>query len=253
MSSESTSNNQAVKEQFPAAEELREGVEHGRISYSRLALLGVIIYLLEFAFIIPFYKEPPGAGSTNSQLADFYAANHTSILIYVAGVSVAILGRILFAVALRDVLRQVPGVRALMDFAFGLVVVGVTVESIGLGLEGVAASMGTYGSEPPVAVAAALQSVSPNVGIPLTITFGFFAAVSSLAMLRSRLFARWIGWVGLVGGIAYALSVTLHLAPDNDVLSMGQFIGWVLIVVWMLATAIVLFGRARSRRTASLA
>lgn len=253
MSSESTSNNQAVKEQPLAAEELREGVDRGRISYSRLALLGVIIYLLEFAFIIPFYKEPPGAGSTNSQLADFYAANHTSILIYVVGVSAAILGRILFAAVLRDVLRHVARTRVLMDLAFGLVVVGVTVESISLGLEGVAASMGTYGSEPPVAVAAALQSVSPNVGIPLTITFGFFAAVASLAMISSRLFPHWIGWGGLVGGIVYALSVALHLAPDNGVLSMGQFVGWLLIVVWMLATGIVLFRRARSQRSVSSA
>lgn len=131
-----------------------------RISYNRLALLGVVIYLLEFAFIIPFYKEPPGAGSTNSELLTFYAANRTDILIYVAGVSAAILGRIIFAAGLRDVLRQIPGARALMDLAFGLVVVAVTVESIGLALEGVAASLGTYGSEPPVAVAAALQNAS---------------------------------------------------------------------------------------------
>lgn len=250
MSSESTPNHQALKEQTLAAEELREGVDRRRISYSRLALLGVIIYLLEFAFIIPFAKTP-GAGNTNSQLADFYAANHTSILIYVAGVSAAILGRILFAAVLRDVLHHIARTRVLMDLAFGLVVVGVTVESISLGLEGVAASMGTYGSEPPVAVAAALQSGSTNVGIPLTITFGLFAAVASLAMISSHLFPRWIGWSGLVGGIAYALSVALHLAPDNGVLSMGQFIGWVLIVVWMLATGIVLFRRARSQRSMS--
>lgn len=253
MSSESSPNEQAVQERPPDVGEFGEGVTGGRILYNQLALLGAIFYLLEFAFIVPFAKTPPGAGSTNSELADFYVANHTSILIYVAGVSAAILGRILFAAALRDALRQIPGTRTLMDFVFGLVVVGVTVESIGLGMEAVAASIGTYGSEPPVAVAAALQNASSNLSIPLTIAFGLFAAVASLAMLRPRLFPRWIGWTGLVGGIAYVLSVALHFAPDNSILSLGQFIGWLLIIVWMLATGIVMFRRTRSRRSESSA
>lgn len=253
MSSESSPNEQAVQERSPATEELREGVEHGRVPYNRLALLGVIIYLLEFAFIIPFAKTPPGAGSTTGELADFYAANHTSILIYAAGVSAAILGRILFVAALRDVLRQIPGTRILMDFAFGLVIVDVTVESVALGMEAVVASMATFGSEPPVAVAGALQSASLDLGIPQTVTFGLFAVVASLAVLGSRFFPRWIGWTGLVGGIGYALSVALHFAPDNSILSMVQFIGWLLIIVWMLATGIVMFRRTRSRRSESSA
>lgn len=247
MSSESSSNEQAVQERPPTAEELQGGVESERISYNRLALLGVIIYLLEFAFIIPFFKEPPGAGSTNSELANFYATNQTSILIYVVGVSAAILGRILFAAGLRDVLRPIPGARALMDLAFGLAVVAVTVEGISLGLEGVAASMGTYGPEPPVAVAAALQNASLNLGIPLSITHGLFAAAASLAMLRSRLFPRWIAWTGLVGGLAYTTTFSQAFGPNFIGDTIGSGIGWLLIVVWMLATGIVLLQRARSR------
>jgi hypothetical protein len=213
-----------------------------------LALLGVIIYLMEFAFIIPFYKEPPRTDSTNSELLAFYAANRTDILIYVAGVSAAILGRIVFAAGLRDVLRKVRGARALMDVAFGMVVVAVTVESIGLALEGVAASMGTYGSEPPVAVAAALHNASLSLDVPMSITHGLFAAVASLAMLRARVLPRWIGWTGLVGGIAYTMSFSLAFGPNIVGDIVGSGIGWLLIVVWMLATGIVLFRRTRSGR-----
>lgn len=94
-----------VRERYADTDRGTRGPEPG-ILYNRLALLGVVIYLLEFAFIIPFYKEPPPAGSANSEIAAFYAANRTDILACTAGVSVAILGVLLFAAALRDVLRQ---------------------------------------------------------------------------------------------------------------------------------------------------
>ncbi len=67
--------------------------------------MGVILYWMEFLFIIPFYKEPPGEGASNSEIAAFYTANRTDIL-----------GVLLFAAALRSVLAR-PGTGGLRAFS----------------------------------------------------------------------------------------------------------------------------------------
>jgi hypothetical protein len=68
--------------------------------------------------------------------------------------------------------------------------------------------------------------------------------------MRSRALPAWIGWVGLIGGVAHLLSVNAGNYPAGlmDAREMLEFFGWLLMVVWMLATSIVLFRRAGSVR-----
>lgn len=241
----------SIREKQAADQSLSNEPERGAteprssISYSRLALVGVILYLMEFLFIIPFYKEPPGEGAPAGELAVFYAANRTDILIYVAGVSAAILGVVLFAAALRSVLRQAgggPAAGILADFALACAAVAIALETAGLMMEGMAANMATYGENPPIAVAAALHGAGVEV---FTMPRAAFVFTASLAMLLTRVLPRWIGPAGLVAAVAYgAGSVFLVYDPDSA-LGLVQFVGWLLMVVWMLATGIVLFRRAR--------
>lgn len=241
-----TREEQSRKEQFLPDEAKQDGTEQGdRISYNRLALVGVVLYLMEFLFIIPFYKEPPREGASTGEIAAFYAANRTDILAYVAGVSAAILGVVLFAAALRSVLRQAgggPAADILADFALACAAVAIALETAGMVIEGMAANIATYGENPPVAVAAALQGAGEDIFTVPRVAFVFAA---SLAMLLTRILPRWIGPTGLVAAVAYGLGSLLLVYYPDSALGLVQFGGWLLIIVWMLATGIVLFRRAR--------
>lgn len=222
---------------------------------TRLALLGAIWYLLEFAVIIPFYSSPPAAGSSAADLAAYYVAHRAHLTMYMIGVSAAILGRLAFISALRGALRLTKDTGALLDLAFAASVVGVTVETIAMSIIGVALSLATFGLEPPVVVAAALHHASTFVTSLVDVPHGLFAATASLAMLRVRVLSRWIGWTGLVGGIVMALTVNPGFYPDHLQLirdNVQFLLGWLFIVVWMLATGVVLFKRARQLKTSTL-
>ncbi len=219
------------------------------ISYNRLALVGVVWYLLEFAFIIPFFREPPGAGAAPEELVAFYSDNRTAITIMAVGVSAAIIGRIAFAVGVRSVLRQARGdsstVAVLMDLAVGIAVVGVAVEAVTMQGQVVGAVMA--GSDAAVPAADALFRANAESVDGSLVPFALFAGVTSVAMLMARVLPRWVGWTGLAGAVLYGASAGYVLGA-SEVLDLVQFAGWLLVIVWMLATGIVLFRRARSVR-----
>jgi hypothetical protein len=249
MSAEQDRGEWSTEERFSSGGVEQNSAGQGRtIHYNRLALVGVVVYLMEFIFIIPFFREPPEAGMPASEIAAFYAANRTDILTYVAGVSAAILGVLLFATALRSVLRQVGGgstAPILADFALACAVVAIAVETVGMVLEGIAANMATYGEDGLATVAAALHGAGFDVA---TMPWAVFVLAASLAMVLTAVLPRWIGWVGLVSAVGYG-SGTVFLAYDPDsALGLVQVAGWLLMIVWMLATGIVLFRRAPSWR-----
>ena len=67
---------------------------------SRLAPVGVLVYLAEWRFIIGFYADPPAATAAAAELAAFSDARLAETQVYAGGVAAAVLGLLVFGAGL---------------------------------------------------------------------------------------------------------------------------------------------------------
>jgi hypothetical protein len=83
---------------------------------------------------------------------------------------------------------------------------------------------------------------STTVGPFLVGAMGFAASLTAagLVILRSRVFARWIAIVALLGGLAFFITFfTLLAGPSKDsIFGYGFFPGFLALVIWSIATSI---------------
>lgn len=211
------------------------------LSGNRVALGGAILYLLEWAFIIPSGVQLPRMGSGPAEIAAAYTAQGPGIAFLIAGQSVALLGRIAFAAGLRNALRQTSETRALGDFAFGAMTASVILELVGEALRGATGRMTAQSADP--VLLAALHESFRGMSYMVYSAMGVAIAAASLAMLLSREFPRWLAPLGLATGVIW-VGAGFYAALTNG--SVGgvtgfAFLGW---VIWLLATGIILFRRA---------
>jgi hypothetical protein len=61
-----------------------------------------------------------------------------------------------------------------------------------------------------------------------------FVGATSVAVLRNRVFADWVGWFGALLTLAW-LVAGLGLSTDNDALNVFGFIVLLLWMVWVLS------------------
>jgi hypothetical protein len=208
---------------------------------SRLALFGAILYLLEWAFIIPSGVRVPRSGSTAAEIAAAYVtvpASGYSLLF--AGLSVVLLGRIAFIAGLRTALRQSNSTRALSDFAFGAMTISVVLEIVSEVLRWTASRMASRGADPLTLVALhqSFQGLTFTVGTAL----GASILAASLAMLLSHEFSRWLAVFGLVAGALWIGFAFYGALTDSFPGVAG--IAWLAWVAWLLTTGVILFRRA---------
>jgi hypothetical protein len=230
----------APRNERDLAKRIQRSSAHARrpISYSRIALLGAIGYLLEWPLIIAFYNEPP---TEQSELAAFYAANHADYISLMAGMTLALAALLAFGAGVRSVLQQAEGRSQLADLAFGCLVLAAGLELVDLGL----------GSLLALVVPAALNSAMPVGFVASSVARAVFVGVAAFAMLQTGILPRWIGLVGAASALMYGISsVVLAYGPRSS-MDFVQFAGWLLMVVWMLTTGSVFFRRARAEATAT--
>ncbi|MGH9896677.1 MAG: hypothetical protein ACREA0_32695, partial [bacterium] len=217
---------------------------------NRIALVGAIVYLLEWVAIIgsgtPVPIDPVDTKSP-SALLDLYAQHATGTKILAGWLALVLVGRIVFAVGVRSAIGESHRARPLMDVAVGVMVVSVALEVGGYGLAGAAAALAEQGSDANVIIA--LNGASNLFGSLIFAPLGVAVAVTALAMLRSKLFSKWLCWLGLLSGasmavggviVVAALGSTGFLADMSDAPVSGVVLFW----VWMLATGVLLFRRA---------
>ena len=208
---------------------------------NRLALVGAILYLLEWAFIIPSGVRVPLDGSSPTQIAAAYMTQPSGgFALLFAGLSVVLLGRIAFIAGLRNALRQTNETRALADFAFGAMAASVVLELVGEVLRWTASRMAVQGADPVILVA--LHESFRGLTFTVATALGGSIMAASLAMLLSREFPRWLAVLGLVAGalwIGFAFYGTL----TNSLPGAAGF-AWLAWAVWLLTTGVILFRRA---------
>ena len=136
-------------------------------------------------------------------------------LAFIAGfLSFALLGRIVFVAALRSAFRDSPRELILLDVAVAAMAVSVAIEILQLGLVATAGWLAEAGadSETIVGLDAAGTVLFGLVLAPI----GASVLASSLAMLLSGLFARWLAWLGVVAGALVIAGGVVSTAGGGD-------------------------------------
>lgn len=216
---------------------------------SRLALAGVLLYFLEWAVIIPANGAGPAAlGTKATAIMNLYATHASVQELMASWFSLVLLGRIVFVVGVRSVLRQSPRELPLADVALAAMTVSVVLEIISNAAAAGAGYLAAHGS--PVAAVVGLDGAANWIAQIIWAPIGLSIAAAALAMLRSRLFPTWLCWLGLVSG---AIGIVFGALAGPAFVSTGTaqalsgaangvtaLTGW----IWMLATGILLFRRA---------
>lgn len=76
---------------------------------------------------------------------------------------------------------------------------------------------------------------------------------ASAVVLRGRLLPRWVNWLGLVGGVSYAVPVVTFGADGfRPALGGVAAFGFLFHTVWMIALDVCIFRRGRRADAAPL-
>jgi hypothetical protein len=126
--------------------------------------------------------------------------------------------------------------------------VSVAVEIIQLGLISTAAWLAE--AEADAATIVALDGAGTVLFGLVLAPIGASVLASSLAMVRSGLFPRWISWLGVVVGVLVVVGGIASTTGAGDTGTVADLADPLtgppvaLFWIWMLATSIVLFRRA---------
>jgi len=231
---------------------------------NRLALAGVIMYLLEWVGIIGFNfgNVPASQGTNPAEILTQYAQHGTGIGLLAGWLSLVLLGRVLFVVGVRDALRRSGAETLLVDFAIVAMAASVILEVAAYAIASGGAYAAAGGADQSAIVG--IDGVANFVILVLAAPFGISVLATALAMRQSRLFPAWLSLLGIVAGVvvcvygviagpafaaggtcASALCATGSILPGlAQTLSATVLAAW----VWMIATGIVLFRAAGPQR-----
>jgi Domain of unknown function (DUF4386) len=232
-------------------------VEGGsRLVGNRLALAGVGLYFLEWVAIafIPEVADGSLLGDDPDAVVETYRG-HSGAIAFAAGwFGVVLLGRILFAVALRKAFRDSGRESLLVDFAVGAMIVSVTLEIASFGPTAAAGWIADTRADASAIVA--LDAAGSLMFLVVFVPIGVSIVAASMGMLGSDLFPRWLGALGLlaggiviVGGIIQVAALgktgTLHDAGD-PLTTVGAIGFW----IWLIAISVILWRHAPHRTVA---
>lgn len=88
----------------------------------------------------------------------------------------------------------------------------------------------------------AVRQVEVGMASLLSVTFGLTVSVFAVAMLHSRRFPRWLGWVGLLGGLATLVAGVAQAYTGFSDLSMTLSMpSGSLLLLWALVVGVYLW------------
>ena len=223
----------------------------GELVGNRVALVGTVMYFLEWVAIVSIPSVPTDKlGRDPSSVVAAYG--HPKAVGLAAGwFSVVLLGRVVFAIGLRDAFRGLRRERLFADVAVAAMALSVAIEVISFGMTAGAAWVANAGRDQSAVVAldAASEVASQLVFGPI----GISVLAGAIAMTLSRLFPRWLGWVGVLSGSLLVVGGVLGVGglgasgTFHDVAGALTAIPVPIFWIWMIGTAVVLF-RATVRR-----
>jgi hypothetical protein len=234
-------------------EDFSKRVPGAQLDGNRLALIGAVLYLLEWVAIIAAAPPGPfGPGTTSHKIVSEYVA-HAGGAAFAAGwFAVVLVGRVLFIAGLKSSLRGWRRELPLLDFALGAMAISVVLEIAAYAIVAATARLAAAGAASSTLVA--LDGTSYWIDLFIFGPAGLAAVAGALAMYRSRAFPAWVTWVGLVAGTAGIVAclvagATTHTSTSGaaDALSSVAAVG---LWIWMLGVGVLLW--RRSPATAAL-
>jgi hypothetical protein len=218
------------------------------IAGNRLVLAGVIVYLCEWVAII-------GAGGVDSMFAPGTSpekvlaayAGHSNAIAWASGwFSVVLLGRVLFAVALRHGLRTSGRDDPVAEFGVLAMLAGVISEVTAYGVVTAAALLADHGGSADTV--AGFDTAALSIEGLLWGATGVAVVALSWSMFRSAFFSRILCALGMVGGTALLIAGLVFNAPEYSGIQGALGGGVPVIWVWMVWTGVVMWRRTPIQR-----
>ena len=232
----------------PVENQLRPIEKASALVGNRLALAGTILYFLEWA-AIAFLADIPTdrLGQDSTAIVEAYSGEARATALAAGWFSVVLLGRVLFVVALRKAFRDSGRESTLLDFAVGAMIMSVAVEVVSFSLPAAAAFLAENGADSSAVVA--LDSAGSMAFLLVFAPIGVSVLAGAAAMITTRLFKRWLGWLGVVAGVLAIVGGILAGAALGDDGSFHDWgaqpteIGVGLFWIWMITTSAILWRR----------
>lgn len=161
-------------------------------------LTGVAFVVLGIvSFII--MGEPKSADDPVEQIVGFYTDNKDQVMIStMVGVAATVL-LVFFAAYLRTVLRRAEGepeMLALLSF------IGLVVVAVGFAIDGtISFALADRADDIDPTAVQALQALWDNDFVPIILGVLIFLWSTGIAVIRTKVFPVWLGWLMLVLGV----------------------------------------------------
>jgi hypothetical protein len=214
-----------------------------RLVGNRFALIGALLYFTEWVAIIAAGGIDVWfpAGTKPATVLHGYLGNGDSFSWAAGWFSVVLLGRVLYAVAVRHALVSSGADHPLAAFGVLAMTVGVTFELISSALVSGAAVAADHGAD--AALVTALDTVASAVEALLWGTVGVSALALSVAMLLSRVFPRVLCGLGVLAGVLLAVDGLFFSAPSYAQVASALQVAVPVLWIWMLWTGVLLWRR----------
>ena len=113
-----------------AQREIATGLQAEPIG-NRLALVGAVVYLLEWVAIVAASPPGPfGPGATSADILDAYSGHDGAAALSAGWFAVCLVGRVIYMAGLKASLRARPVALALMDVAVAAMAISVALEVV---------------------------------------------------------------------------------------------------------------------------
>ncbi len=87
-----------------------------------------------------------------------------------------------------------------------------------------------------------VRQIEIGLSSTMSFLFGLTVIVFGLAMVQSRTYPAWLGWIGLVGGLATATAgVALAFTGFSGLAMMISMPASIVVLVWVIATGVVMW------------
>jgi hypothetical protein len=224
-----------------------------RLIGTRLAIVGAIIYLLEWVAILGFGAGtvPSDPGTSAQAILSEYKQHALAISLQAGWFSLVLPGRILFVAGVRDSLVRSGFRTALADFGLLTMAVSVVLEVATYAITGGAAHAASTGADQ--SVIAGLDAIANWLNLSIWAPLGASVLTTALAMLLSRAFPAWLCWLGIVAGLIACVGGLLNGAAFQQGGAFNAAVGPATSVavigfwLWMLITGVLLFRASGSQ------